>query len=142
MMEIRRQMMGVIAQMASGSTPNINGKKFDCGTFSFESDTSDTLTINHNLGVYPEAIFVWSYNFPKNPDNKNFAMIGGMKFENEDGTSNAGYARTANNNYAFGATSTSVAWSATSTTISIKTNSTYMWRSGYTYQWLAIGGNV
>ena len=128
--------------MAQGKIPTINGKKFDCGTFSFENDTSNPLVINHNLGVYPEAIFVWSYNFPKNPDNKNFAMIGGMKFVNEDASNNAGVVHTANNGYVFGTTSSSSMWSATESTITILTSKTYPWRTGYTYQWLAIGGNA
>ena len=139
LMALRR---GLLASMAIGNTANINGKKFDCGTFTFESDTSDTLTINHNLGVYPEALFIWSYNFPMNPDNKNFAMIGGMKFQNVDSSDNAGYAHTANNHYTFGSTSSSMAWSATTTSFTIRTSSTYPWRTGYTYQWLAIGGNA
>lgn len=124
------------------SIPNINGKKFDCGTFSFENDTFDPLVISHNLEVYPEALFVWVYNFPKNPGGNGRAMIGGIKFTNFDDSANAGFAHTANNNYNFGVTSTAFAWSATSSAITILTNSTYPWKAGYTYQWLAIGGDI
>lgn len=125
----------------AGETPNINGKKFDCGTFTFAEDTNAVQTINHNLGIYPEAIFVWSYNFPKSIE-ENYAMVGIMKFTNFDDSSGAGYVHTANNTYSFGTTASATACTATTTQITILTTSTYKWRSGYTYHWLAIGGDV
>ena len=42
-----------------GGEALINGRKFECGTFTFPTAVTANYTIQHTLGVTPSAVFLW-----------------------------------------------------------------------------------
>lgn len=42
-----------------GGEALINGRKFECGTFTFPSTRTSDYTIQHTLGKEPSAVFLW-----------------------------------------------------------------------------------
>jgi hypothetical protein len=49
-----------IAAISGGGTPTINGRAFDCGTFTLANDQAAIFTISHSLGVKPRSAFIWA----------------------------------------------------------------------------------
>ena len=49
-----------IAAISGGGTPTINGRAFDCGTFTLANDQAAIFTIPHSLGVVPRSAFIWA----------------------------------------------------------------------------------
>ena len=126
-------------QMASGSSATINGRRFTCGTVTLDSDTL-SFNIEHGLGSEPEAVFVWCVGAPTKDDGGNNIQtaVGGVKYVSS-GSSYAGSAllRTINGGYTT-ATASNYGMKKDSTYIYCVSYSTYYWKAGYTYQWLAI----
>ena len=118
-----------------GGEALINGRKFECGTFTFPTAVTANYTIQHNLGVTPSAVFLWVVD----PDYSVTGQIG--KFRADHTTALNSAAVVAVNGGIAPESGTSgnrfrTAWD--STTITFNCDSIYPLLPNMEYQWLAI----
>lgn len=118
-----------------GGEALINGRKFECGTFTFPTAVTANYTIQHNLGEAPSAVFLWVVD----PDYSVTGQIG--KFRADHTTDMNSIAIIAVN----GGLSAPVGVSGhrfrtvwDSTTITFNCDSIYPLLPNMEYQWLAI----
>lgn len=118
-----------------GGQALINGRKFECGTFTLPSSITEDYTIQHTLGKEPSAVFLWVVD----PDYSVRGQIG--KFR-ADSTSqlNSIAATAVNGSFGDGLGGSSsryrTVWS--SSTITFNCDSIYPLLPNIEYQWLAI----
>ena len=118
-----------------GGEALINGRKFECGTFTFPTAVTANYTIQHNLGVTPSAVFLWVVD----PDYSVTGQVG--KFRADHTTSLNSAAVTAVNRNISASTGETHARFRTvwdSTTITFNCDSVYPLLPNMEYQWLAI----
>lgn len=113
----------------------INGKKFECGTFTFPAAVTSNYTIQHTLGVTPSAVFLWAID----PDYSARGQLG--KFRADSSIESKSVAILAANEAIAAATGASgaryrIAWD--DTTITFNCDSLYPLLPNMEYQWLAI----
>lgn len=118
-----------------GGEALINGRKFECGTFTFPSTRTSDYTIQHTLGKEPSAVFLWVVD----PDYSVAGQVG--KFRADSTTYfnslsiaavNGGF----NVGLGGGGSRHRTVWS--SSTITFNCDSTYPLLPNMEYQWLAI----
>lgn len=118
-----------------GGEALINGRKFECGTFTFPSTRTSDYTIQHTLGVTPSAVFLWVVD----PDYSVTGQLGKFRadsttyFNSLSITSvNGGF----NVGLGGGGSRYRTVWS--SSTITFNCDSVYPLLPNMEYQWLAI----
>lgn len=129
--------------VGGGGSATINGRNFDCGSFTPASNITQFYLVNHNLGVIPSAAFVWIENVDYSKDNS-FRGITGKYRSNQ-------------NSYSFSSSVTRVNTSISSSVpnaagrfalhwdiekINLGCDSMYPLLAGEKYQWLVIGGGT
>lgn len=126
---------GVVGTFEGGGTPTINGKTYDCGTFTPASDITANYTVNHTLGRTPEFLVLWTV-------NNDFAVQGVIgKWNANIGTVSKNVGVIAANGGPFAATGVTSAIyrsSADATTLTLNCSATYPLLAGVEYQWLVI----
>ena len=118
-----------------GGEALINGRKFECGTFTFPSTITSSYTIQHTLGKEPSAVFLWVVD----PDYSVRGQVG--KFRADHTTDFNSAAVIAGNGGIAVSTGASghrfkTVWD--STTITFNCDSTYPLLPNMEYQWIAI----
>lgn len=118
-----------------GGEALINGRKFECGTFTFPSTRTSDYTIQHTLGKEPSAVFLWVVD----PDYSVTGQIG--KFRADHTTDMNSIAILAVNRGVAASSGAAgyrfrTAWD--STTITFNCDSIYPLLPNMEYQWLAI----
>lgn len=139
----------LISQISGGGgsseTPTINGRVFDCGTFSFETDQTEYHYVTHSLGVVPSAAFVWTSSMPLTDEDGNNLTYICAKMIIDTSTNRNGVTQCIIDGekkvrpatiYGVGGFTTSA------TNLTINCSADYPLRAGLTYNWLAIGGAV
>lgn len=125
----------VIRSIPQGGEALINGRRFECGTFTFPATVTSDYTIQHTLGVTPSAVFLWTVD----PDYSVRGQIG--KYRSDSTSSLNSVSIIAVN----GGVSTGIGggslrnrtvWS--SSTITFNCDSLYPLLPNMEYQWLAI----
>lgn len=124
-----------IATIPQGGETLINGRKFECGTFTFPSKITSSYTIQHTLGKEPSAVFLWVVD----PDYSVGGQIG--KFRADHTTDlNSVAVLVANGGIAASSGASGhrykIVWD--STTITFNCDSVYPLLPNMEYQWLAI----
>lgn len=128
-----------------GGVSSINGRSFDCGTFSFETDQTEYHYVNHSLGVVPSSAFVWTSSMPLTDDDGNNLTYVCAKMIIDTSTNRNGVTQCIIDGvkYVRPATSYGIGGFTTSATnLTINCSASYPLRAGLTYNWLAIGGAV
>ena len=124
-----------IAAISGGGTPTINGKTFDCGTFTPASDITANYTVSHALGRTPEFLVLWTV-------NNDFAVQGVLgKWNANIGTVSRNVGVIAANGdpaAATGGNSSTYRSAAGATTLTLNCSATYPLLAGVEYQWLVI----
>ena len=119
----------------SGSS-TINGKLFDCGSFTPTSAVTSAYTISHSLGSTPSAAFLWV----TNPSYETRGIVGKYRADTSS-ESNSASLLAANGDLSTGSGGSfnryRLGWSDTALTVNC--DSTYPLLAGLTYQWLVIG---
>ena len=118
-----------------GGEALINGRKFECGTFTFPTAVTANYTIQHTLGVTPSAVFLWVVD----PEYSVRGQVG--KFRADHTTElNSAAVTAVNGGFAAETGAGSIryrtAWD--STTITFNCDSIYPLLPNMEYQWLAI----
>lgn len=129
------QLAADIATIPQGGETLINGRKFECGTFTFPSTITSSYTIQHTLGKEPSAVFLWVVD----PDYSVTGQVG--KFRADHTTSLNSAAIVAVNRgiaASSGATGNRFRTMWDSTTITFNCDSIYPLLPNMEYQWLAI----
>jgi hypothetical protein len=123
-----------ILAIPSGSS-TINGKLFDCGSFTLTSAVTSAYTISHSLGSTPSAAFLWV----TNPSYATRGIVGKYRADTSS-ESNSASLTAVNGAFSTGAGTTGsrfrLGWSDTDLTVNC--DSTYPLLAGLTYQWLVI----
>jgi len=124
-----------IAAITGGGTPTINGKTFDCGTFTPASNITANYTVSHALGRISEFLGMWA-------GKNDYSLPGTIgKWNNATATTytNIGIV-SANSSIASssGGASSLYRSSANSTTATFNCDSTRPLLAGVKYQWLVI----
>ena len=125
----------VTVNVQGGGPALINGRKFECGTFTFPTAVTANYTIQHNLGVTPSAVFLWVVD----PDYSVAGQIG--KFRADHTTDMNSIAISAVNrgiSASSGASGNRYRTVWDSTTITFNCDSAYPLLPNMEYQWLAI----
>ena len=118
-----------------GGEALINGRKFECGTFTFPTAVTANYTIQHTLGKEPSAVFLWVVD----PDYSVTGQLG--KFRADHTTSlNSAAVTAVNRNISVGLGATHARFRTVwdSTTITFNCDSIYPLLPNMEYQWLAI----
>ena len=118
-----------------GGEALINGRKFECGTFTFPSKRTSDYTIQHTLGKEPSAVFLWV----ADPDYSVNGQIG--KFREDSTTYFNSLSITAVNgsfNVGLGGGGSRFRTVWSSSTITFNCDSVYPLLPNMEYQWLAI----
>lgn len=118
-----------------GGESLINGRHFECGTFTFPSTVSSSYTIQHTLKTEPSAVFLWVVD----PGYSVTGQIG--KFRADSTTEMSSVAMLAVNGGLSASTGAAglryrLGWD--STTITFSCDSVYPLIQNIEYQWLAI----
>ena len=118
-----------------GGEALINGRKFECGTFTFPTAVTANYTIQHTLGKEPSAVFLCVVD----PDYSVFSQVG--KFRADSTSRQKSVTILAANNSIASSTGVSgerysIMWD--STTITFGAASAYPLLSNMEYQWIAI----
>ena len=118
-----------------GGEALINGRKFECGTFTFPTAVTANYTIQHNLGVTPSAVFLWVVD----PDYSVRGQVGKFRADHTTELNSVAVAA-ANGSIAANSGAVSVRYRTVwdSTTITFNCDSTYPLLPNMEYQWLAI----
>lgn len=126
---------GVVGSFEGGGEPTINGKTFDCGTFTPASDITANYTVSHALGRTPEFLVLWTVN----NDFSVQCVLGKWNANINRVFHNAGVVA-ANGGIASGAGGSSSVYrsAADATTLTLNCSAMYPLLAGTTYQWLAI----
>ena len=126
-------------------TPTINGRVFDCGTFSLETDSTSKVTVQHSLGVVPSVAVMYVVDPPQKDADGNQLRLMVNKLRSYSDTYEHSVSAIWNHSVLVagvgsGGARNGTTW--TDTTITFCCDSTYPFRAGVTYEWLAIGGAV
>ncbi len=130
----------------SDTSALINGFKFACGTFSFDTDQAQAVTVEHEDVGTPIAIFVYADNAPTVEDGANLRYrIGGywlnINVADEFNKSGAIVAVNSGISVATGANGArNRIIISSSTSFDVGCDSLYPIRAGLVYHWLVIGG--
>lgn len=125
----------VIRSIPQGGEALINGRRFECGTFTFPAAVDSRYTIQHTLGVTPSAVFLWVVD----PDYSVRGQLG--KFRADSTTElNAAAVLAANGGLgtATGGNGQRYRTGFDSATITFECDSLYPLLPNMEYQWLAI----
>ena len=128
--------LGVTGTYTGGSGGStINGKLFDCGSFTPTSAVTSAYTISHSLGSTPSAAFLWV----TNPSYATRGIVGKYRADTSSESNSASLMAvndsfTANTGASF--SRFRLGWSATALTVNC--DATYPLLAGLTYQWLVI----
>ena len=118
-----------------GGEALINGRKFECGTFTFPSTRTSDYTIQHTLGKEPSAVFLWVVD----PDYSVRGQVGKFRADHTTELNSAAVAASYGGITAeSGAVSIRYRTVWDSTTITFNCDSTYPLLPNMEYQWLAI----
>ena len=118
-----------------GGEALINGRKFECGTFTFPSTRTSDYTIQHTLGVAPSAVFLWVVD----PGYSVRGQVGKFRADHTtDMNSIAVVAANGSISASSGASGNRYRTVWDSTTITFYCDSTYPLLPNMEYQWLAI----
>lgn len=137
-----RELPDRIANLPGGGNSTINGRAFDCGTFSLQSDQTTNFTINHSLGAVPSAFWLYIIEPPAQENGANIKYKIGAVRTNSESSSFSLSLHFANGvaNGAVGAAANANRIEWTDTTVQINASTTYPLRAGLTYEWIALGG--
>ena len=139
----------LISQISGGGggseTPTINGRVFDCGTFSLETDSTSKVTVQHSLGVVPSVAVMYVVDPPQEDADGNELRLMVKKLRSYSDTHEHSVSAFWNHSVLVagvgsGGTRNGTTW--TDTTITFYCDSTYPCRAGITYEWIALGGIV
>ena len=124
-----------IATIPQDGETLINGRKFECGTFTFPSTITSSYTIQHTLGKEPSAVFLWVVD----PDYSVIGQVG--KFRADHTTNLNSIAIVAANGGIAASSGASghrykTVWD--STTITFNCDSIFPLLPNMEYQWIAI----
>ena len=124
-----------IAAISGSGTPTINGKTFDCGTFTTASNITANYTVSHALGRTPEFLVLWTVN----NDCSVQCVLGKWNANINMTYRNAGVIA-ANGGLNSGAATSNTVYrsAANATTLTLNCSATYPLLAGTTYQWLVI----
>ena len=118
-----------------GGEALINGRKFECGTFTFPTAVTANYTIQHTLGKEPSAVFLWVVD----PDYSVRGQVGKFRADHTtDVNSIAIVAVNGSISASSGASGNRYRTVWDSTTITFNCDSTYPLLPNMEYQWLAI----
>ena len=120
---------------SGGGEALINGRKFECGTFTFPTAVTANYTIQHTLGKEPSAVFLWVVD----PDYSVRGQVGKFRADHTTELNSAAVAA-ANGDIAVGIGSNHFMYRTVwdSTTITFNCDSIYPLLPNMEYQWLAI----
>lgn len=124
-----------------GGAPSINGRAFDCGTFSLEADQTTALTVPHALGVAPAAVFLYVVDAPTMDEGGDGIQyqFGKFRSHSDENKSFCFVVTTDGRTVALtGQARYRTAWTAS--TLTFNCDATYPLRAGLTYEWIALGG--
>lgn len=129
----------------SNGTPTINGRVFDCGTFSLETDNTSGVTVQHSLGVVPSVAVMYVVDPPQEDADGNELRLMVNKLRSYSDTYEHSVSAIWNQSVLVagvgsGGTRNQTEW--TDTTITFRCDSYYPFRAGITYEWIALGGIV
>ena len=126
---------GVVGSFEGGGEPTINGKTFDCGTFTPASNITADYTVSHALGRTPEFLVLWTVN----NDFSVQCVLGKWNANINSAYNNAGViAANGSISSGSGAVSTVYRSAAGATTLTLNCSATSPLLAGTTYQWLVI----
>lgn len=126
---------GVVGSFEGGGEPTINGKNFDCGTFTPAGDIAENYTVRHALGRTPEFLVLWAVN----NDFSVRGVLGKWNANINSAYASAGViAANGDLNSAAGGTNAVYRSAADATTLTLNCSATYPLLAGTTYQWLVI----
>ena len=118
-----------------GGEALINGRKFECGTFTFPTAVTENYTIQHTLGKEPSAVFLWVVD----PDYSVAGQVGKFRADHTTDMKSI-VVLVANRGIAVSSGVSGhrfrTVWD--STTITFNCDSTYPLLPNMEYQWLAI----
>lgn len=118
-----------------GGEALINGRKFECGTFTFPTAVTANYTIQHNLGVTPSAVFLWVVD----PDYSVRGQVGKFRADHTTELNSAAIvAVTGGFNVGLGGGGSRFRTVWSSSTITFNCDSLYPLLPNMEYQWLAI----
>ena len=128
----------------SSGTPTINGRVFDCGTFSLETDNTSGVTVQHSLGVVPSVAVMYVVDPPRKDADGNELRLMVNKLRSYSDTPTHSVSGFWNQSILVAGVGTGTRnkteW--TDTTITFRCDSYYPLRAGITYEWIALGGIV
>ena len=120
---------------SGGGEALINGRKFECGTFTFPSTRTSDYTIQHTLGKEPSAVFLWVVD----PDYSVTGQLGKFRADSTtyfNSLSIISVSGGFNVGLGGGGSRFRTVWS--SSTITFNCDSVYPLLPNMEYQWLAI----
>ena len=118
-----------------GGEALINGRKFECGTFTFPTAVTANYTIQHTLGKEPSAVFLWVVD----PDYSVTGQLGKLRADHTTYFNSLSItAANGSFNVGLGAGGSRFRTVWSSSTITFNCDSVYPLLPNMEYQWLAI----